>query len=311
MEVTPEHVRWAFRILLDREPDEASTHAPFSDTWQLREHFLNLPEYRMSNQIGHASGRTWVIYETRHNFRIFLTIEDLAIARNIILGRYELSETEFVKNEVRAGDLVVDVGANIGYYTLLFGMLVAPHGRVLAFEPIPFLYDALEKSVRENRLENICELHRLAIGAETGELRLRYADYTVNFGGAFVVSDASASLPGAVDVTAAARRLDDCLEGEERCSFLKIDVEGAEPLVLRGAERLLRRDRPTILCELHNAQLATVCNANASHLIASMAALGYECREISDGVRAATITEYLGDQPLNVVFDPSATRPNV
>jgi hypothetical protein len=57
---------------------------------------------------------------------------------------------------------------------------------------------------------------------------------------------------------------------------------------------------------LHNAQLATVCNTNATQMIASMAALGYECRELADGVRAASLTDYLGDHPLNVVFDPSA-----
>ncbi len=82
---------------------------------------------------------------------VSLTLEDLAIARNIILGRYELSETEFVKAELQPGDVAVDIGANIGYYALLFATLVAPHGRVVAFEPVPFLYDALTRSVRENR----------------------------------------------------------------------------------------------------------------------------------------------------------------
>jgi FkbM family methyltransferase len=303
VEVTPEHVRWAFRLLLDREPEETAIHAPFSDTWQLRHHFLNSGEYRQNNHVGHASGQTWVIYETRHNYRIYLTLEDLAIARNIMLGRYELSETEFVKNEIRAGDLVIDVGANIGYYTLLFGMLVAPHGRVVAFEPVPFLWDALTKSVQENRLQGICETYRAALSDSDEDSILRFPEYTVNFGGAFLVKDGSSTPPGGIDVRAETRTLDSYLDHSESCAFIKIDVEGAEPAVLRGAVHVLARDRPTIMCELHNAQLARVGGSDANQLIDWMSERGYACRTIEDGVRGVTLQTYDRDVPVNVVFD--------
>ena len=187
---------------------------------------------------------------------------------------------------------------------MLFATLVAPHGRVVAFEPVPFLYDALARSVRENRFDAIVETHPIALSSQPGILRIRYAEDTVNLGGAFVVADDTPAPPGAVDVLAAADTLPAVLGRSQRCSFIKLDVEGAEPAVLAGADNVLMRDRPAIMCELHNAQLSKVSGATATGAIDTMAKRGYRCGLIDDGARGTELTAYERDVPLNVVFDP-------
>jgi hypothetical protein len=87
-----------------------------------------------------------------------------------------------------------------------------------------------------------------------------------------------------------------------------MDVEGAEPRVVRGAQATLATGRPVILCELHDRQLRVVSSSSANDFIAQMAALGYRCSSLNaDGTRGRTLERYAGETPINVVFDPPAS----
>ena len=83
--------------------------------------------------------------------------------------------------------------------------------------------------------------------------------------------------------------------------FIKIDIEGAEPLAFRGGRELLRADKPTILCEINSIQLERVANTNANAFLSEMRDLGYECIELAEGRLGRTITQ-LDDALVNVVF---------
>ena len=247
--------------------------------------------------------RTWVIKETAFGVRIWCSLDERAISRPILLDAYEPDTTQFIARTVRPGDLVVDAGANIGYHALHLAKLVEARGTLVAFEPLPYLADALEASMVENGFVSRVNVHRSALDQVSGSLRLRHAPRTANFGGAHLAPDTA--LPEAhADETVATVRLDDVIAAQP-CHFLKMDVEGAEPRVIRGAQRTLATGKPVILSELHDAQLRLVSNVSADEFIAQMAGVNYRCSRLrSDGTRGQVLERYADRAPLNVVFDP-------
>jgi FkbM family methyltransferase len=147
-----------------------------------------------------------------------------------------LGERELIASLLRPGQRVADVGANIGYYLLLFESLVGPGGKVDCIEPEADNLAELERNLRRNGFAN-ARILPVAAGSSDGVVTLRQG---VN---GTVVPDGS----GPVQVPL--RRLDSVLE--EPIDLLKVDVEGYEGHVLRGAQRLLARRRPTLMIEIH------------------------------------------------------------
>jgi FkbM family methyltransferase len=148
---------------------------------------------------------------------------------------------------LQPGDTALDVGANVGAYALLFAQWVTPTGRVLAFEPAPDTFDALRRHAALNGVDGVLDARRVALsdGAGTasfaadgisGANRLRGAG---EGGGGMAVETAS------LDELCAAENLSPRL--------VKVDVEGAELAVLRGARETIRRmgDRMALFVELH------------------------------------------------------------
>src|SRR5205809_1105376 len=145
-------------------------------------------------------------------------------------------------------------GSHIGFFTMQMASLVGPGGRVYAFEPCDTNAELLERSIRENHFEDRIVFQRAALGAASGAAVLTFAVDTLNTGGAYLLRDGTAALAGNVARKVAVVALDEAHLARP-VRFIKLDVEGAEPLVLEGAERILARDRPLILSELHPAQL--------------------------------------------------------
>jgi len=141
---------------------------------------------------------------------------------------------------IRPGMTVVDVGANIGYYTLVFAGLVGPRGRVLAFEPDPDLYAAAVENVRRNGKAEIVQLHRCALGAQTAVMHLLRGH--VNSGDNRLRREVPHS-PRAVAVPV--KRLDDVIGGAA-VDVIKIDVQGWECDVLEGMSGTLARHAASI-----------------------------------------------------------------
>jgi FkbM family methyltransferase len=146
-----------------------------------------------------------------------------------VVGLYEPEETELLRKIIRKGAVVVDVGANIGWYTLLSAHLAGETGKIVAFEPEPSAFSLLSKSVKRNGFENVFLFNNCVSDMEgTRKLWLSKG----NLGGHSIVRRASEE---SVDVEAVT--LDTCLSKLEIqiVDLLKIDVEGAEPEVLEGA----------------------------------------------------------------------------
>jgi FkbM family methyltransferase len=184
---------------------------------------------------------------------------------------------------------------------MLFSTLVGPTGKVISFEPIPYIFDKLTKSRAENNFESICELHNCALSDIPGVVKMIYAPVTTNFGGSYITQEKTAPAEHAI-INVPARKLDEFIS-DKRVDFIKIDVEGAEPKIFAGGRDLITRDMPTILCEVSNAGLKRVSSSNGTELISSLITLGYQCNVLlPDGNLGDSITGYEGDGYINVVF---------
>ena len=188
-------------------------------------------------------------------------------------GDYEPYHTKIFKRIVRPGDVVFDIGANFGWFTTLFARWVGPSGRVHGFEPVPFIHELAAETVKLNGMESRVKLNRLALGRSDGEL-------TVHTFPGLPHGHASASDLGRSDAqphTCEVRQLDRyCREnGILNIRFIKVDVEGFEPDVFGGGERVLSDpDAPIIAFEV-NGECLRARSLDSHDVIESLRELGY------------------------------------
>ncbi len=156
---------------------------------------------------------------------------------------YEHETSLFFMRVLRPGDRVIDVGANAGYFSMLAAFRVGPSGRVLSCEPTPHNAAQVRANAAGNGYDQI-RLEEVAVTDGPGTVVFRHNGAT-DSNGAIAVTPASTDGPGTGRFTATADSLDRLAErhGLDRVRLLKIDTEGHETAVFRGAERLLREGR--------------------------------------------------------------------
>src|SRR5262249_13704835 len=157
--LTREHVIWAYRLLLDRDPENEDVIGPklagSRDTSELRHHLMTSEEFQRKNpDYAHTNDRTLVIKEIPWpgdgTIRLFIDLSDHVIGLNILHDRYEDDEIRFGRSVLKPGDTAVDVGAHIGLFAMHMGAAVGPEGKVYAFEPLDANAELLERSIAEN-----------------------------------------------------------------------------------------------------------------------------------------------------------------
>jgi FkbM family methyltransferase len=304
--LTRDHIVWAYRLLLDRDPESDAAIAPklagCHTTQQLRADLVTSQEYRDKNpDFAHSNDRTVVIKEFADGTRLFVDLSDHAIGLPIVRDQYEQAELRFIQQTVRAGDHVIDLGAHIGFFTIQMAALVGPRGSVTAFEPFDDNAQLLARSIRENRYEDRVTLERAAAASRSGRVGLAFATETLNSGGAFVAGEAAVAGHQIREVRAVA--IDD-VSFKGRISFIKMDVEGAEPLVLQGAARLIARDRPIVLSELHASQLARVSNRSADAFLGELRTMGYGVYRLDGDRRGAELTTAPPEPVCSIIMLP-------
>lgn len=176
-----------------------------------------------------------------------------AIGRSLLnLGVHELAVSELLWRLTDAGDTCLDIGANLGYMTSLLGAQAGPRGRVFSFEPHPQVFSSLKRNVDNLSSKVWVTVHNEAIGATDGVAKLvEPANFNENQGLASFALESA--VPG-VSHRVTLRRLDSVFAGDKNFGVMKVDVEGAELDVFRGAERLLRNRRiRDIVWEDHHA----------------------------------------------------------
>jgi FkbM family methyltransferase len=197
--------------------------------------------HRLQSWVKPLAAVTTIEVEGVGTLPMFLNPDDAVITPWFLSGRpWEATETHWFIRALRPGDTVVDVGANIGYYTLVGARIVGETGRVYAFEPDPLAFEILERNVRLNRLENVV-LEQKAVSNAPGTLRLFLAE--LNKGDHRIYQPEGEQRPY-VEVDAVA--LDEYL-GDRAVDFIKVDTQGAEALILEGMERLVRNSESLVL----------------------------------------------------------------
>ena len=280
--LTREHVIWGYRLFLDRDPENEfvieekinTTHG----TRQLRNNFMLSPEFGENNpDLTLFNDRNIVIKELDGKLRLYVDTSDVVIGWGIIRGKYELDELDFVRRTVQPGHTVLDIGANIGLFTITMASLTGPTGKVYAFEPLEDQATLLARSVAENDFADRVVLERAAVSDKAGSGQLISASKTTNAGGAYLNNG---QVPLGHEASEVKLITLDTYPVRRPVHFIKIDIEGAELLAFRGAKELLKEDRPVILSELHPEQLRKVSGCTAAEFVAELEGSNYKCHEL-------------------------------
>ena len=200
------------------------------------------------------------VRQTRYGQLIY-NGNDVYIGRSIELyGEFSQGETLLFEQLIEPEQVVLEVGANIGAHTLFFAQQVGPGGKVLAFEPQRILFQTLCGNLALNSITNV-HCWNMAVGDEPGQIVVPSLDYCRpnNFGG---LSLGGFERGETVPITTIDSFELPC------CDFIKIDVEGMEEEVVRGAAETITRLKPVLYCECDRAD-------KAESLIRFIDSLGY------------------------------------
>jgi len=212
----------------------------------------------------------------RKTAEVFGAALDLDLAnyvdRTIYMGCYEPLNTSLFRRILSPGGVVVDVGANIGYFSLLAASLVGKTGKVIAVEAHPRNFEILSSAVRDNGLEQVTAVN-IGLSDEIGSAQVIMADQNE-----FPNRTASTvPQPGLSGPSVSLRRLDDCINDWkiDTIDLLKIDVDGFETKVLRGAAESLRAGRVKNVIVEMDAHWLSASGSSEGQLTALLEAAGF------------------------------------
>lgn len=166
-------------------------------------------------------------YVIVEGFKLYIHKDkDLLSDSLLITKKYEPVETKVIKNLVKEGDIVVDAGANIGYYTVLLSKIVGNKGKVYAFEPGDNCFNLLKKNCGENKCYNVVLINK-ALSNKEGKIKF-YMNNTDKASSSIIKEDDKN-----IETVVKSTTLDK--EVTEKIDFMKMDIEGAELQALQGA----------------------------------------------------------------------------
>jgi FkbM family methyltransferase len=273
-----------FRLLLGRNPNpsEWKGHAgqAGSDLTAVVKGYLGCLEFSQRKLIGGELGSVQRV--SLDGFEMFVDAEDIAVGSQIAKARaYEPDVTRVIRERLRPGMSLLDIGANMGFFTLLGASVVGSQGKVFAIEPNPRNVKLLYASTETNRFSQVA-IYQAAATTTWCTLALN----AVHSNGAVSALDG-----GIADLvnreTVLGLKLDDVLHAITALDLIKIDVEGAEYVALKGAEGLLRRFHPTIVSEFAPESIPGISGVSAEAYLSFLVDLGYSLSVLTEGGLAA------------------------
>jgi len=269
---TDEDIFYCFRLLLGRSPNPEEWPGHSSRVGEELENvvssYVTCREFAERGLLN-KTYRDQVEMVRLPRFSLFASNDDLAVGRHVFGGAYEPGVTDIFNRHVKPGMAVVDIGANIGYLTMLLASLVEPSGLVVAVEPNPENIKLLEASRRVNGFGQVVVI-QAAAGRQTGLLALNVSHSNGETG----------ELPDNVEAIFAVHpvpcfALDTILPKDRRIDLVKIDTEGAELNALIGLTETIDRDHPVIVSEFSPGMLPGISRCSGPEYLRFLTAKGY------------------------------------
>lgn len=206
---------------------------------------------------------------------------------------FDTKEIDMIKKIIKKGDVVIDVGANIGIYTCILAKLVSPNGHVFSFEPIPENVHLIRKSVELNNFKNVSIIPK-GVAAKPSKLTMYLAKDVAGHSFAEFKGHVGKKI---IDVTTIDNEI------QEEIKFMKIDAEGFDFQVLKGMQKTIKNSHDlTILIEFYPSQLRSAGDSPELFL-EYLLENNFKCVDLRTN-------EYLNYQNINEIVQKYSHRPN-
>ncbi len=210
-------------------------------------------------------------------FKIYAMKTDAEVGQGIIHSQvYEPHVTHRLVEVLNSGDVFLDLGANIGYYSLLAASIVKASGKVISFEPNIQNLQLFYASILENKLKNIM-VYPFAASDDARIMKL------TSFGSNGFLEEPQSSLMNAQFLQSV--RVDELLQNEERINVVKMDIEGYEPLALKGMDQSIKKHKPIILAEFSPWHVKHRTQIEPQTYLKQLVGYGYNLRIIEPSGR--------------------------
>jgi FkbM family methyltransferase len=258
--------------------------------WRLIEPYLR------SGRLAACHTRGQLTRVRRGDFLFDLDLTDF-VDQNLYLGAYEKQDYDELTHIMPVGGVFLDVGANIGIYTLAMARAAGPSGSVHSFEPNPASFERLSHHVLQNGLANV-RLNQVAVGSAEGRAKLN-APTKENSGAASLLSTNMPARFEARPIEVQVTSLDAYCSSHafERVDVIKIDCQGYELKVLKGASTVLQTFQPRLLLE-YDVDWLLATGTSGTELYSTLKRAGYECFQRHHG---RLIQFRMDDKPGTVV----------
>lgn len=268
---------FCFRLILGRNPnfEECTGHSSMVgvDLTQVVKSYVQSLEFQ--NRSLQSTQMSNVAIHTIEDFQMYVDLDDQAVGVHIVGANYEPHVTKIFKQYLKPGMSVLDIGANIGYFSMLAASLVGKAGQVVAMEPNMENCKLHQASKNLNEFNQI-SIMQVAAGKSTGLLTLN-SSYS---------NGTTSTVSNNIDLlmkskTVPALKIDDQRVFDSGIDFIKIDVEGAEYNALVGAERLIRKFKPIIVSEFSPNLMPGISGVSGDVYLKYLISLGYDISVIN------------------------------
>ena len=217
--------------------------------------------------------------KTKEGFFLELDRTDPVASGAIALGVYERYESELFRSKAKTDMTIIDIGANLGYYTAIASRLTGDNGLVIAFEPEPNFFKLLSRNISRNNMKNaIC--FEIAVAEKNGLTNLYLSNE--NKGHNSIIRSEELKTSTQVKTTT----LDDFLFYQKitKVDIIKMDIEGAEILALEGMKNTLMKHLPLLFLEFSPHSIIKL-NRNPADFLSTLRKIGYSVFEINKARR--------------------------
>lgn len=288
-----ETVRNIYLLLLDRMPDDEGLFNSIDmlnkgeNEATLISLIANSDEFK-NRMNGAKNGLLWnnivklqadiTVYPNilGHGIKLTGPSVDQSVFRAILdsSGLYEEHIISILHNELKPGHTFLDIGANLGYFSVLAGKIVGPKGSVISFEPSPINFQYLIKNTQDNQTP--VTLHNLGVWHEPTTLKFETAKWSL--GSSHILFNGERSDLPDTEIEIKCVPIDEL--SIPTIHVMKMDIEGAEPFALRGMEKTILKHKPIIIMEINRYCLRKFFNSDADDIFSILQKWGYTWESI-------------------------------